>query len=179
MPIGTNTSQSKQRRPATKARSASSSQTKQQDAIKLLMNDHDEVEALFKQFQKAKNNGRQKAEIVEQICQALTVHAEIEEEIFYPAAREALGEKGEDTMDEAEVEHGAIKGLVEQLQDASPDDEMYDAKVKVLCEYVTHHVKEEEGTMFPKIKKTDLDLDELGTELMERKTELMGEEQPE
>jgi hemerythrin superfamily protein len=178
MPVGTHTSQSKQRRPAAKTRSPKT-QSKQQDAIKLLMNDHDEVEALFKQFQKAKNNGNQKADLVEQICQALTVHAEIEEEIFYPAARDALGEKGDDTMDEAEVEHGAIKGLVEQLQDASPDDEMYDAKVKVLCEYVTHHVKEEEGTMFPKVKKTDLDLDELGAELMERKTELMGEDTPE
>ena len=176
MPLGTNTSQSKQRRPAAKSRSGSKTQSKQQDAIKLLMNDHDEVEALFKQFQKAKNNSDQKAEIVEQICKALTVHAEIEEEIFYPAARDALGEKGEDTMDEAEVEHGSIKGLVEQLQDASPDDEMYDAKVKVLCEYVTHHVKEEEGTMFPKVKKSDLDLDELGTELMDRKTELMGDD---
>jgi hemerythrin superfamily protein len=175
MPVG-HTSHSKQQGTAGKAREGSKS-PKAQDAIQLLMADHAEVEALFKQFQKAKDNGGQKGDIVEQICKALSVHAEIEEEIFYPAARDALDEKGEDMMDEAEVEHGAIKGLVEQLQDASPDDEMYDAKVKVLSEYVTHHVKEEEGTMFPKIKKTDLDLDELGAELMERKTELMGEEE--
>ena len=175
MPLGTSTPHSKQRRTAGKTRSASGTQSKQQDAIKLLMSDHDEVAALFKQFQKAKNDGSQKSDIVQQICKALSVHAEIEEEIFYPAARDALEEQGEDMIDEAEVEHGAIKGLVEQLQDASPDDEMYDAKVKVLCEYVIHHVKEEEGNMFPKIKKTDLDLDELGAELMERKTELMGE----
>jgi hemerythrin superfamily protein len=79
-------------------------------------------------------------------------------------------------MDEAEVEHASIKSLVEQLKDADPGEDMYDAKVKVLCEYVTHHVKEEEGEIFPKVKKTKLDLDELGAELMERKTELMGEE---
>jgi hemerythrin superfamily protein len=173
MPLGTGTSTSRQGR--TKPR-ASKSAAKQQDAIKLLMADHDEVEALFKQFQKAKGGDSQKADIVEQICKALTVHAEIEEEIFYPAARDALAEKGEDMLDEAEVEHASIKNLVEQLQDADPDEEMYDAKVKVLCEYVNHHVKEEEGEIFPKVKKTKMDLNELGDELMERKTELMGEE---
>jgi hemerythrin superfamily protein len=171
MPTGTNVSQSKQGQTSKKT------QNKPQDAIKLLTADHEEVKALFKQFQKMKDGAAQKADIVEQICKALTVHAEIEEEIFYPAARDALAEKdGEDTLDEAEVEHASIKSLVEQLQDADPDDELYDAKVKVLCEYVTHHVKEEEGEMFPKIKKTELDLDDLGAELMERKQELMGEE---
>ena len=174
MPTGTSTSQSKQER-GSKTRSSSKNQAKQ-DAIKLLMSDHDEVEELFNQFQKAKKNGGDRADIVEQICKALTVHAEIEEEIFYPAARDALAEKDEDMLDEAEVEHASIKSLVEQLQDSDPDDDLYDAKVKVLCEYVTHHVKEEEGEMFPKIKKTDLDLEELGTELMERKQELMEEE---
>ena len=139
------------------------------------MADHDEVEALFKQFQKAKNDDSTKSDIVEKVCKALSVHAEIEEEIFYPAARDALDEKGEDMLDEAEVEHASIKSLVEQLKDADPNEEMYDAKVKVLCEYVTHHVKEEEGEMFPKVKKTDLDLDALGAEMMERKTELMAE----
>ena len=176
MPLGTSASQSKQGRTSSKTRSASKTQPKQQDAIKLLMADHDEVEALFKQFQKVKNDGAQKADIVEQICKALTVHAEIEEEIFYPAARDALAEKGDDMLDEAEVEHASIKSLVEQLQDSDPDDELFDAKVKVLCEYVNHHVKEEEGEMFPKIKKTDIDLEELGAELIERKQELMDEE---
>ena len=151
-------------------------QSKPQDAIALLMADHDEVEALFKKFQKAKDDDSAKTDIVQQICKALTVHAEMEEEIFYPAAREALAEKGEDMLDEAEVEHASIKSLVEQLKDAEPDEDMYDAKVKVLCEYVIHHVKEEEGEMFPKVKKTKLDLDVLGAELMERKTELLGEE---
>src|SRR5712671_1703346 len=168
MPVGTSASQSKSGRTS-KTRSASKTKVaKQQDAIALLMADHDEVAALFTQCQKAKKNGGDKADIVEQICKALTVHAEIEEEIFYPAARGALAEKDEDDLlDEAEVEHASIKSLVEQLQDTDPNDELFDAKVKVLCEYVIHHVKEEEGEMFPKIKKTDLDLAELGAELME------------
>jgi hemerythrin superfamily protein len=79
-------------------------------------------------------------------------------------------------MDEAEIEHASIKSLVEQLEQADPDDEMTAAKVKVLCEYVIHHVKEEEGKIFPKVKKSDLDLDDLGAEMMERKQELMGAE---
>ena len=171
MPLGTQTT--------SKGRTTQKSRGKAQkpmDAIKLLKNDHDEVEAMFKQFFKMKKDGAQKSELIEQICTALTVHAEIEEEIFYPACRDALGEDGEQLMDEAEVEHGGMKNLIEQIEDADPDDEMTAAKVKVLCEYVTHHVKEEEGKMFPKVKKSDLDLDELGAELMERKQELMGEE---
>ncbi len=176
MPLGTSASHSKSGRTTSKTRSASKTEAKQQDAIALLMADHDEVEALFKQFQQAKKNGGDKADIVEQICKALTVHAEIEEEIFYPAARGALADKDEDDLiDEAEVEHASIKSLVEQLQDTDPNDELFDAKVKVLCEYVNHHVKEEEGEIFPKIKKTDLDLAELGVELRECKQELMEE----
>jgi hemerythrin superfamily protein len=171
MPVGTHSTS--KGRTTTKSRAKA---PKQLDAIKLLMNDHDEVEAMFKQFMKMKKDGTQKADLIEQICNALSVHAEIEEEIFYPACRDALGENGEMMLDEAEVEHASIKSLVEQLQDADPDDEMTAAKVKVLCEYVTHHVKEEEGTIFPKVKKSDLDLDDLGAELMERKQELMGEE---
>jgi hemerythrin superfamily protein len=172
MPLGTT-----QSKGGTAGKSKSvKGQSKPQDAITLLMADHDEVEALFKKFQKAKDGDSGKTQIVQQICMALTVHAEIEEDIFYPAARDALAEKGEDMLDEAEVEHASIKSLVEQLKNAEPDEDMYDAKVKVLCEYVTHHVKEEEGEMFPKLKKAKLDLDELGAELAERKMELMGAE---
>src|SRR6185295_11102877 len=147
---------------------------KPEDAIKLLTKDHREVEALFKKFEEAKEDNAEKADIVAQICEALSTHAEIEEEIFYPAARDALSEKGEDLLDEAEVEHASIKSLVAQLEDAEPGDDLYDAKVKVLTEYVKHHVKEEEGELFPKVRKTDLDLDQLGAEMFERKTELMG-----
>jgi hemerythrin superfamily protein len=147
-----------------------------EDAIKLLTKDHREVEALFKKFEGMKDDNAEKGDIVEQICEALSVHAEIEEEIFYPAARDALSEKGDDLLDEAEVEHATIKNLVAELEDAEPGDDLYDAKVKVLAEYVTHHVKEEEGEMFPKVKKTDIDLDQLGAEMFERKTELMADD---
>jgi len=144
------------------------------DAIQLLTADHRTVEALFKKFEDAKDDDERKSDIVIDICDALSVHAEIEEEIFYPAAREALKEDGQDMLDEAEVEHASLKSLVEQLEDAEPDDELYDAKVKVLCEYVTPPVKEEEGEMFPKIKKSKLDLTELGGEMAKRKSELMA-----
>ena len=150
---------------------------KPEDAIKLLMTEHREVEALFKKFEKAKEDDAEKADIVAQICEALSTHAEIEEEIFYPAARDALSEKGEDLLDEAEVEHASIKSLVAQLEEAEPDDDLYDAKVKVLTEYVQHHVKEEEGELFPKVRKTDLDLNQLGAEMFERKVELTGGEE--
>jgi len=169
MPLGIGGGQSKQAR--TKSRTG-----KQQNAIELLKSDHQEVTQLFEQFEKAGDGSAKKSGIVEKICKALKVHAEIEEEIFYPAARGALDEENEETMDEAEVEHSSIKSLVEQLEDASPGDELFDAKVKVLCEYVKHHVKEEEGEMFPKVKKTDLDLDDLGLELAARKAELMAQQ---
>ena len=149
---------------------------KPEDAIKLLMNDHREVEALFKKFEAAKDDDSEKADIVAQICEALTIHAEIEEEMFYPAAREALEEKGDELVDEAEVEHESIKNLVGQLEEAEPDEDHYDARVKVLTEYVKHHVKEEEGEMFPKVRKTSLDLEQLGAEMFERKSELMADE---
>jgi hemerythrin superfamily protein len=156
----------------TKTRTAR--QPKTQDAIQLLKSDHQEVDQLFAQYEKQKDKNGGKADLVEKICTALTVHAQIEEEIFYPAAREAL-EDDEELIDEAEVEHSTLKSLIEQLETMDPEDELYDAKVKVLSEYVKHHVKEEEGEVFPKLKKADIDLEELGTELQERKSELMAE----
>jgi hemerythrin superfamily protein len=170
MPVGQGPNQSKQ----TKTRSSRS--TKAQDAIKLLKADHDEVEELFAQYERQKKKNGAKADLIEKICSALTVHAQVEEEIFYPAVREAFQDDEDvELIDEAEVEHATLKSLVEQLETMSPDDELYDAKVKVLSEYVKHHVKEEEGEIFPKVKKSDLDLEELGTELSERKSELMAE----
>jgi hemerythrin superfamily protein len=169
MPLGQGPGQSKQ----TKMRTSRSA--KAQDAIKLLKADHDEVEGLFAQYEKQKKKNGAKADLIDKICTALTIHAQIEEEIFYPAAREALEDDYVELLDEAEVEHSSIKSLVEQLESMNPDDELCDAKVKVLSEYVKHHVKEEEGELFPKLKKTDVDLEELGTELSERKNELMAE----
>ena len=126
------------------------STTKAVDAITLLMADHKAVKTLFKAFDKLTNDddaSEQKEALVQKICDELTVHAQVEEEIFYPAVREAI--EDDDLLDEAEVEHATAKDLIAQLQQMLPDDDLYDAKVKVLSEYIDHHVKEEEDEMFP------------------------------
>jgi hemerythrin superfamily protein len=112
--------------------------------------------------------------LANKICEELQIHAQIEEEIFYPALREA-DEEAASTLDEAAVEHASIKSLIQQVMDSDPDAPEYDAKVKVIGEYVTHHVKEEETQIFPMAKKAELDLKELGKELAARKAELKGE----
>ena len=146
------------------------------DAVKLLVADHKEVRALFKDYDKlvkAQADGGERASLAHQICLLLTVHATIEEEIFYPAARQALSEG--DLLDEAEVEHASAKSLISQIETMSPDDALYDAKVKVLGEYIEHHVAEEEGELFPKLKKSKLDLAELGLDMADRKAELLSQ----
>jgi hypothetical protein len=142
------------------------------DAIALLKADHRKVEELFEKYETAR--GR-KAEIAKQICMELTVHTIIEEEIFYPACREAGVES--DMMDEANVEHDGAKTLIAELENGKPEDDYYDAKVKVLSEEIKHHVKEEEkrGGIFTEARKADLDLDALGEEIAARKKELMAE----
>jgi hemerythrin superfamily protein len=144
------------------------------DAVKLLKDDHREVEGWFEQFEKT-DNGSKKQKLATQICLALRVHTQIEEEIFYPACREAGLE--EDMMDEADVEHDGAKKLIAEIEAGKPGDGHWDAKVKVLCEMIKHHVKEEEqrGGMFAKAKQSDLDLKELGAELKARKGELTKE----
>jgi hemerythrin superfamily protein len=142
------------------------------DAIKLLKQDHREVERLVDEFERAR--APKKAQIAEEICRQLTVHAQIEEEIFYPAAREAL--KEEDLVDEAEVEHQSAKDLIAQIQGGSTEDEKFEARVKVLGEYVKHHVREEEKEMFAQLQKRKIDLQALGEQLMRRKQELLGME---
>ena len=111
------------------------------------------------------------------MCKLLTVHAQIEEELFYPAAREALeeNEEGEKLLDEAEVEHASAKELIAQIEDSEEGEDLFEAKVMVLGEYIEHHVKEEENELFPKVSKTDLDLEQLGQELQDRKTELLAD----
>ena len=148
-----------------------------QDAIKLLTADHKEVKDLFDQYQKlvdADAKDADKEALAQKICTMLTVHATVEEELFYPAAREVLG-KDEDLVDEAAVEHTSAKDLIAQIEASTPDEPLYDAKVKVLGEYIEHHVKEEEGEMFPKMKKSKVDLDTLGADIAVRKTQLMDE----
>ena len=117
----------------------------EQDAIAMLTADHKKVKKLFSDFDKLKDEGsdEDKSVIVEQICNALKIHTELEEEIFYPAVRKAIDDS--DLMDEALVEHAGAKELIAQLEDARPDDELYDAKDNVLGEQIDHHVKEEEG----------------------------------
>jgi hemerythrin superfamily protein len=148
------------------------------DALKLLTADHKEVKTLFKRYEKLVKEEADETErhaLAMEICRALTVHATVEEEIFYPAARQVLG-GDEDLVDEADIEHASAKELIAQLASGSPaDDSHFDARVKVLGEYIEHHVKEEEGEMFPKIRKTELDLDALGEDLLRRKEALMAE----
>lgn len=146
-----------------------------QDAIAMLMEDHKKVRKLFKEFEKLKessdSNGK-KSELVTQICNELTIHAQIEEEIFYPAVRDAIDE--DDLMDEAEEEHLSAKDLIAQLEDMQPGDDHYDAKVTVLGEYVDHHIDEEQEQMFPKVKREKVDTAILGVQMMQLKNELQG-----
>lgn len=141
------------------------------DAIALLKADHKEVAGMLEKFETARST---KEKLAQQICTALTVHAQIEEEIFYPAAREALGDEGEDLLDEAKVEHETLKELIGKIEGSGSDDDLFEAHVKVLGEYVKHHVKEEEGELFPKLRKSDMDLVEIGAQLAARKKELMS-----
>lgn len=144
-----------------------------QDAIALLKSDHREVDELVQQYESARSD--RKEALARRICQALTVHAQIEEELVYPAAREALESDDTDLIDEADVEHASIKQLVQDVEDSEPSDDHFDAKVKVIGEYVKHHVQEEERELFPKLRESGLDLEELGKQLAERKAALTQE----
>ena len=145
-----------------------------QDAIALLKADHRSVEDLFAQFESATGDGR-KQKIAQQICLELTVHAQIEEEIFYPACE---GKIEEDLLQEAYVEHDGAKVLIAEIEAGGPDDDFYDAKVKVLSEQIEHHVEEEEKRMegmFSQARHAGLDMDALGAQLLARKEELIAD----
>ena len=146
-------------------------EAKTQDAIALLKADHRAVEELFEKFEKATASER-KRKLAEEICLELSVHAEIEEEIFYPACE---GKVDDDLLKESYVEHDGAKVLIAEIMNGGPSDEYYDAKVKVLQEEIEHHVEEEEKRLeglFAQARKADLDLDELGQQLASRKAEL-------
>src|ERR1700727_3050183 len=149
--------------------------TQAQDAIAMWTADHKRGKTLFSKIDKRKEEGsdEEKSAIVEQICNEMKIHAELEEEIFYPAVREAIDDS--DLMDEAIVEHAGAKELIAQLEDASPEDDLYDAKVTVLGEQIDHHVKEEEGDMFPKARKAKVDTKALGERMLKRRMALMQE----
>jgi len=154
-----------------KGRAAKRRPETSQDAIALLKADHRQVEEWFAQFEKARTDDR-KVELATDICNALTVHTTIEEEIFYPAFLEATEDK--ELHHEAEVEHAGAKKLIAEIEASGPDDDYYDAKVKVLSEMIRHHVKEEEqpAGMFAEARKSDMDLEALGEQMAARKGEL-------
>jgi hemerythrin superfamily protein len=163
--------------PAKSARAPSraSGASASNDAIKLLTADHAAVKALFKQYDKlAKSDAGddERQELAQAICRMLTVHSQIEEEIFYPAAREVLDEQ--DLIDEADIEHASAKELIAQIEASDPSDDHYDAKVKVLGEYIDHHIQEEQNEIFKAVKKAGLDSAAVGEELSTRKEELMA-----
>ncbi|HEV7385354.1 MAG TPA: hemerythrin domain-containing protein [Phenylobacterium sp.] len=141
------------------------------DAIALLKADHRAVEKLFAQFEKARDTDRKKA-LADKICLELKIHTQIEEEIFYPTSREFL--EDDDIVDEAVVEHAAAKELIAEIETMQPGEELYDAKVTVLQEQIEHHVEEEETEYFPKLKKTDMDMKDVGAQLKALKEELMS-----
>ncbi len=140
------------------------------DAIALLKADHKRVSDLYAQYEKTRSQAKKRS-LVASICQELSVHAQVEEEIFYPAVKAALKDK--ELVPEAQVEHASLKELIAQVRDKEPDGELFDAKIKVMSEYTRHHVKEEQNEMFPKARKTRLDMNELGERIAARKKELM------
>ena len=141
------------------------------EATAMLRADHKLVSELFEQYEKSRSTAKKK-ELVAQICKELTVHAQVEEEIFYPAVKAAL--KDHELIPEASVEHATLKDLIAQVEGLEPDGEMFDAKIKVMSEYVKHHVKEEQNEIFPKARATRLDMVELGAQIDARKQELMA-----
>ena len=141
------------------------------DAIALLTADHKRVQQMFKDYEKLGDKAQaSKEKLAQQLCRELTIHARIEEEIFYPAVRASIND--DDLMDEADVEHAAAKDLIAQIKAMDPTESHYDAKVKVLGEEIEHHVEEEQDEMFAQARKSDVDLDALGEQMAERKSEL-------
>jgi hemerythrin-like domain-containing protein len=146
-----------------------------QDAVSLLSADHAEISQMFETYRQLVDedaDDEQRGELARRICTLLSVHAEVEEEIFYPSMRENVDD--ELTLDEAQVEHATAKDLIEQIEAMDAGDPLYDAKVIVLGEYIEHHVQEEENEIFPQAEKSGIDLDELGADLASRKRELMA-----
>ncbi|MDD5461330.1 MAG: hemerythrin domain-containing protein [Methylococcales bacterium] len=155
---------------------------REEDALMLLTEDHQEVKELFAEFAKLAESQssaktKAKAEMVGEICRQLTIHTQLEEEIFYPAVRDAIKDKF--IMDEADVEHSVAKALIAELEAMEPTQDHYDAKVIVLGESVAHHIKEEEDEIFPKATKAKIDTIALGAELTQRKQELLAEKKGE
>ncbi|TLG71823.1 hemerythrin domain-containing protein [Methylocystis sp. B8] len=169
MPTATATTTRAKRAASRTNRKESLASAKPADAIKILKDDHREVKTWFKEFEKLEDDAEKEA-LARKICQALKLHAQIEEEIFYPALRNAIADG--DLLDEAEVEHASAKRLIAEIQAMTPDDRLFDAKIKVLGEYVMHHVGEEENEIFPEARESGVDLLALGSSLAKRKKEM-------
>lgn len=145
--------------------------TQPKDAIAMLIADHEKVKSLFEEFAALGDRAKvSKKKIADQICHELTVHAQLEEEIFYPTVRPPI--KDGDLMDEALVEHACAKDLIAEIMAMQPGDDLYDAKVTVLSEQIKHHVREEENDMFPKVRNTKVDLVKLGEQMAELKLQI-------
>jgi len=175
MPAAKKTAAKKTAAKKTVAKKAAAKVSKT-DAIVLLTADHKRVKKMFKTFDKMKEDGApaDKKALAQQICEELTLHTELEEQIFYPATREALDDG--DLLDEAEVEHASAKDLIAQIKAGDPTDPKWAAKVTVLGEYVDHHVEEEENEMFPKCRKAKMDLESLGREIASMKQSRQDEQ---
>ena len=145
-------------------------------ALELLMTDHRKVEDLFSQYDDEKDGDEDtRRQLAQRICAELKVHTQLEEELFYPFLRENLEEDDMDLVEEAQVEHNSARDLIEQIEGATEIDDEYNAKVKVLGEYIRHHVNEEENEIFPKVADDQEELDEVGQEMASRKSELAEE----
>ncbi|HVY04426.1 MAG TPA: hemerythrin domain-containing protein [Burkholderiales bacterium] len=158
-------------------KSGTPANSRAKDATQLLMADHKKVSKIFADYEKAADGDTaRKQELAKMACDELTVHAQVEEELLYPALYEAFKDSDDALVDEAEVEHGTIKQLVATLQESDPSDRLFDANMTVLAEYVKHHVKEEESEIFPKARKAkSLDLKRMGQEIAARKAQLQEE----
>jgi hemerythrin superfamily protein len=142
------------------------------DAIDLLKRDHREVENLFTEFAKAEDDSK-RIELAQRICSDLAIHARVEEELFYPAARDALGHDEAALVYEANVEHASLKQLIGEIDGSSVDSEMFTARMQVLKEYVQHHVREEETRLMPALRRSVINLDALGDSIAQRKQDLL------
>ena len=164
-------------RKSSRSQTSSRNKERQQasrNAFDVLEQDHREVEEWFDEYDELKDSDEdRKAELAEKICLALKIHAQIEEEIFYPRAREAT--KDDDLIDEAIVEHATVKNMIGEIEEMDVGEELYDAKIRVLGEMVKRHIREEEEELFPELQSAKVDLDAVGKELAERKEELMSE----
>jgi hemerythrin superfamily protein len=160
----------KRNKAETKRPDAKGSGTDEMSALDLLEEDHSQVEGLFEEYEHLEDSG-EKEQVALKICMMLQLHAQVEEEIFYPAVREAIDKT--ELIDEAIVEHAAAKQLIAGIEEMDPGDELYDARVKVLGEQVRHHIEEEEDELFPEVEGSGLDLGALGKTMAERKAALL------